>query len=100
MRILGITRRHIPGRASQIGILRVVLQRSESLALPESQQPVESDLLDGAIICVRGTSEEIASVIIRAVIDGESLFWAGSPLDTCRARSGMQHRRVDVGTSR
>src|ERR1700685_1160571 len=106
MRIPGVTRSHIPGSASQIGILCVILQRSVSLALPKSQQPIERGLLDGAIICVGRTGtaitdnrsrmggvgrvgEEIPPVIIRAVINGKRLLWACSPLETCRTRSGM-----------
>src|ERR1700723_3380545 len=117
MRILGVTGSHKPGSAGQIGILCVILQRSLSLALPKSKQPIERDLLDGAIICVgRSRSaitdnrprmggvcrvgEEIPAVIIRAVVDGKRLLLAGSPLETRRARSGMYHGKVDVGASR
>src|ERR1700691_4448495 len=117
MRVLGLTGSHEPGSAGQIGILCVILQRSVSLALPKSKQPIERDLLDGAIICVgRSRSaitdnrprmggvcrvgEEIPAVIIRAVVDGKRLLLAGSPLETRRARSGMYHGKVDVGASR
>src|ERR1700691_6242877 len=105
MRVLGVSRSHIPGSASQIRILCVILQRSVSLALPKSQQPIEGDLLHGAIICIGRTGtavtdnrsrmggvcpvgEEIPSLIIRAVIGSKRLLLARSPLETCRARSG------------
>src|SRR5580704_8013907 len=116
MRILGVTRRHIPRGAGQIGILRVILQRSKPLVLPESQKPIKRDLLDGTIIGIGRTGtaitndrsrmcgvcrvrEEIPSVIIRAVINGKRLLVARSPLETGRARSSMQHRKADVGAS-
>src|SRR5271155_4451994 len=101
MCILGIIRTDKPRSASEIGILRVKLHRAISLALPGSQQPIEGDLLDGAIVCIRraGTTEtdnragscgvrrvgkEVASVIVRAVINGERLLWTRSPLQAGR----------------
>src|SRR5271170_3067394 len=117
MRVLRVTRNLIPGSTSQIGVLCVILQRSVSLALPKSQQPIDRDLLDGAIICIGRTGtavtdnrsrmsdvcrvrEEIPSVIIRTVINGECLLWTRSPLQTCRAGTGVQHGKVDVGAGR
>src|SRR5271170_7957731 len=112
MRVLRVTRNLIPGSTSQIGVLCVILQRSVSLALPKSQQPIERNLLDGAIIRIGRTGsaitdnrsrmggvcrvgEEISPVVIRAVINGKRLLRACSPLETCRTRSGMQHGEVD-----
>src|ERR1700720_1171653 len=108
MCIPGITRSHKPGSATQIGILCVVLQRAISLALPEGQQPIECDLLDRAIVCIRGTGttvtdnragvcsarsggKEIAAEVIHAVINRECLFVARSPLETGRTCSSMHH---------
>src|ERR1700689_2582457 len=92
MRVLRVTRNLIPGSTSQIGVLCVILQRSVSLALPKSQQPIERDLLDGAVICIGRirtaitdnrsgmgcvcrVGEEISAVIIRAVVNGKRFLW-------------------------
>ena len=96
MCVLGVARGHIPGGASQIGIMRVILQPSVSFGFPESRQPVESDLLDGAIVRVGRTGP---SVIIRRAIDGERVLLVRPPFETCVARSGMHHGQVEISSS-
>src|SRR6266446_1022450 len=53
MRILGVTGSHRPGIASQIGILIISLQGSVLGVLPESLQPIECGLLNGAVVGIR-----------------------------------------------
>jgi hypothetical protein len=77
-----IARIYKPWGATEIGILGVVLQRAVSRILLEGEEPIESDLLDGAIIrfglsrsalanncagirSVRGVREEISPVVVR-----------------------------------
>src|SRR4029077_7003768 len=97
--ILGIARTYKPRSASQIGILDVSLQGSIPAVLPESLQPIERDLLNGAVVgirragsavpdggsrmrCVGGVGEEISPEVICAIVYGERLFWTGSPFET------------------
>src|SRR5580700_11131092 len=108
MRVLRSVRNYEPGRAGQIGILNVRLQRPISCVLPESLQPIESSLLNGAVVCVSragsavsdnrpgfrsvtGIGEEIPSVIIRTIINRKGFFLAGSPFETYRACPCMHH---------
>src|ERR1700757_3453315 len=115
MRIFRLTRSYEPGSASQIGILDVSLQSSVPGVLPESLQPIEGELLNGAVVGIRraGTAvpddgsgvrrirrvrKEISSVIICSVVNRERLFRGRSPFETSGPRSGMHHRKIDVGT--
>src|SRR5260370_28861523 len=113
MRIFGLPWGYIQGRASQIEILNVCLQCSIPWVLPESLKPIEAHLLNGPVVCigragpaksdncsgmcgVRSVGEGIPSVIIRAVINSESLFLARYPLDTSGASASMHPRKTDL----
>src|ERR1700722_3305722 len=115
MRILRVIRTYKPGIASQIGILNVSLQGSVPRVLPEGLQPIEGRLLNGAVVgirrtgtaipddrsrmrCIRRIKEKIPSVIICSVVNRERLLRGHSPFETGGARTGMHHRKANIGT--
>src|SRR5580700_7691353 len=86
-----------PRGAIHIGILRVILKRSELVGLPEGLQPIERVFLNDAVVgvrrpwpsipddrarsgSIRGVREEISPEIILSVVDGECGFFGGYPL--------------------
>src|SRR5271167_3629454 len=104
-----------PRSPTHIRILRVILERSVLIGLPEGLQPIERVLLNGAVVgvrrawpsipddrarsgSIRGVPEEIPSEIILAVVDGECGPFRGDPLKAGEARSSMHHGRKDVGS--
>src|SRR5580704_18105537 len=115
MRVLRRTWSFKPRSASHVGILRVILQRSVLIGLPEGLQPIERVFLNGAVICVRrawpsvpddgarigsvcSVRKEIPPEIICTVIDGECGPFRGDPLEAGEARSSVHHGRKDVGS--
>src|ERR1700719_4007955 len=77
-----------PRSPTHIRILRVILERSVLIGLPEGLQPIEGVFLNDTVVCVRrawpsipddralsdsirGVSEEISPEIILSVVDGE-----------------------------
>src|SRR5580692_6335300 len=105
-----------PRSTSHVGILRVILQRTILIGLPEGLQPIERVFLNGAVVgvrrarptipddrvwigSVRGIREEIPPEIIRSVIDGECGPFRGDPLKAGEARSSVHHGRKNVGSS-
>src|SRR5258708_2414752 len=113
--ILRIARTDKPGSASQIRILDVSLQGPVPGVLPECLQPIEGKLLNGAVVgirrpgpavaddgsrvsCVGSVRKKISSEVICAVVNRECLLRGRSPFQTGGARSGMHHRKIDVGT--
>src|ERR1700722_811300 len=115
MRILWRVRSYEPRSAGEVRILRVILKRAVSIALPECLQPVECNLLNGSVVGVggarcaipndrprgrgiRGVREKIAPEIIRAVVKSESGSWTRYPLKAGGSCSGMHQRRRDVGS--
>src|SRR6202035_3582615 len=86
-----------PRSPTHIGILRVILERSVLIGLPEGLQPIERVFLNDAVVGVRrawpaipddrarsgrirGVREEISPEIILSVVDGECGFFGGYPL--------------------
>src|SRR3984957_1067146 len=104
-----------PRSPTHIRILRVILERSVLIGLPEGLQPIERVFLNDAVIgvrrawpsipddrarsgSIRGVREEISPEIILSVIDGECGPFRRDPLKSGEARSGVHHGRKDVGT--
>src|ERR1700722_17341394 len=86
-----------PRSPTHIRILRVILERSVLIGLPEGLQPIERVFLNDAVVCVgrawpaipddgarsgsiRGVSEEISPEIILSVVDSECGPFRGDPL--------------------
>src|SRR5271170_341614 len=103
-----------PRSPTHIRILRVILERSVLIGLPEGLQPIECVFLNGAVVCVRrarpsipddrarcgsirGVCEEVPPEIIFTVVDGECGPFRGDPLKAGEARSSVHHGRKDVG---
>src|SRR5208282_198103 len=104
-----------PRSPTHIRILRVILERSVLIGLPEGLQPIERVFLNGAVVCVRrawpsipddralsgsirGVRKEIPPEIIFTVVDGECGPLRGDPLKAGEARSSLHHGRKDVGS--
>src|SRR5580704_7739928 len=98
------TRSVKPGSAIHVGILRVILERSELIGLPEGLQPIERVFLNSAVVGVRrarpaisddrawgggvrGVREEIPTEIIFPVVNGECGLFRGDPLKAGEACS-------------
>src|ERR1700719_2521023 len=87
-----------PRSPTHIRILRVILERSVLIGLPEGLQPIEGVFLNDAVVCVRrawpsipddrarsgsirGVREEISPEIILSVVDGKCGLFRGDPLE-------------------
>src|SRR6202035_3454502 len=105
MRILWRVWSYEPRSAGEVRILRVILKRPVSIALPECLKPVECNLLNGSVVGVRRTRSAIADdrargrgirgvhkkippEIIRSIISGDGGPWSRYPLKADRTCSG------------
>src|SRR5271156_3235495 len=115
MRVLRRVRIYKPWSASQIRILRVILQRPVHIAFPKRLQPVECNLLKSSVVGVRrtwaavsddrawsggvrGVGEKIPPEIVRSIINGEGGLLIRYPLEAYGTCSSMHQGRKNVGS--
>src|SRR5580658_10056683 len=115
MRVLRRVWIYKPRSASQMRILRVILQRPVHIAFPKRLQPIECNLLKGSVVGVRragatvpddrarsggvrGVREKIPPEIVRSIINGEGGLLIRNPLEADGTCSSMHEGRKNVGS--
>src|SRR5271156_2083984 len=103
MRVPGLAGSVKPRSAIYIRILRVILERSVLIGLPEGLQPIERVFLNDAVVgvrrawpsipddrarsgSIRGVREEVSPEIILSVVNGECGLFRRDPLKADEAR--------------